>query len=243
MMRHRGVPYGAAKGSRYGERTTHGATMARQSKSILRGALQLAVMSSVLNANPVRDVQPLRSQNRPKGAVALTADQLPDLLTNLAASEFYAQHDLVDPITLLIATGLRRSELLGLRWEDFNQKAGTLTVSGKIIRVPGEGLFRVDDTKSAAGHRTLPLPKFAIEMLERRRQLPYLGEQEVIFLSTAGTLRDPNNFEGMAHGPGGARRCRRDHPQLSEDDRHLHRRRGSYPPGSAPTISATATSA
>jgi integrase len=175
-------------------RTAHGATMARQSKSILRGALQLAVMSSVLNANPARDVQPLRSQNRPKGAVALTADQLPDLLTNLTASEFCAQHDLIDPITLLIATGLRRSELLGLRWEDVNQKAGTLTVSGKIIRVPGEGLFRVDDTKSAAGHRTLPLPRFAIEMLQRRRHLPYLGEQEVIFPSTAGTLRDPSNL-------------------------------------------------
>jgi integrase len=175
-------------------RTAHGATIARQSKSILRGALLLAVMSSVLNVNPVRDVQPLRAQNRLKGAVALTADQLPDLLTNLAASEFCAQHDLIDPITLLIGTCLWRSELLGLRWEDVNQKAGTLTVGGKIIRVPGEGFFRVDDTKSAAGHRTIPLPRFAIEMLERRRHLPYLGEQEVIFPSTAGTLRDPNSF-------------------------------------------------
>lgn len=34
-------------------RTTHGATMARQSKSILRGALQLAVMASVLGSNPL----------------------------------------------------------------------------------------------------------------------------------------------------------------------------------------------
>src|ERR1700758_1577043 len=33
-------------------RTAHGATMARQSKTILRGALQLAVMASVLSANP-----------------------------------------------------------------------------------------------------------------------------------------------------------------------------------------------
>ncbi len=31
-------------------------------------------------------------------------------------------------------------------------------------------------------------------MLTARRQLPYLGEQTVIFPSTAGTLRDPNNF-------------------------------------------------
>jgi integrase len=87
--------------------------MARQSKSILRGALQLAVMSSVLSANPVRDVQPLRSKSQPKGAVALTADQLRDLLVNIQTSSFCEKHDLVDPITLLIATGLRRSELGG----------------------------------------------------------------------------------------------------------------------------------
>jgi integrase len=45
-----------------------------------------------------------------------------------------------------------------------------------------------------AGRRTLPLPKFAIDMLRQRRTLPYLGEQKMIFPSTAGTLRDPDNF-------------------------------------------------
>ncbi|WP_101947346.1 site-specific integrase [Mycobacterium sp. 3519A] len=175
-------------------RNAHGATMARQSKSILRGALQLAVMASVINANPVRDVQPVRSKSQPKGAVALTADQLRDLLVNLQTSEFCEKQDLVDPITLLIATGIRRSELLALRWSDFDEKTDMLTVAGKVIRVPGEGLMRVDETKSAAGRRTIPLPRFAVEMLQKRRHLPYLGEQTVIFPSTAGTLRDPNNF-------------------------------------------------
>jgi hypothetical protein len=42
-------------------RTTHGATTARQAKTILRGALQLAVMATVLNSNPVRDVQTIKS--------------------------------------------------------------------------------------------------------------------------------------------------------------------------------------
>lgn len=175
-------------------RNAHGATMARQSKSILRGALQLAVMANVINANPVRDVQPVRSKSQPKGAVALTADELRDLLVNLQTSEFCEKHDLVDPITLLIATGIRRSELLALRWSDFDEKTDMLTVAGKVIRVSGEGLMRVDETKSAAGRRTIPLPRFAVEMLQKRRHLPYLGEQTVIFPSTAGTLRDPNNF-------------------------------------------------
>jgi integrase len=46
----------------------------------------------------------------------------------------------------------------------------------------------------AAGKRTIPLPTFAITALTDRRSLPYLGEQTVISPSTAGTLRDPNNF-------------------------------------------------
>ena len=64
-------------------RSAHGSTMARQSKSILRGDLQLAVMAGVLGANPVRDVQPLRSKSQPTGAVALLANRMRDLLVNL----------------------------------------------------------------------------------------------------------------------------------------------------------------
>ncbi|UMB68791.1 hypothetical protein [Mycobacterium paraterrae] len=70
--------------------------MARQAKTILRGALQLAVMANVLSANPVRDVQPLRSKTQPMGAVGLTADQLRDLLQKVRESEYCRGHDLVD---------------------------------------------------------------------------------------------------------------------------------------------------
>lgn len=97
-------------------RSTHGPTMARQARTLLSGALQLAVLNNVLAANPVRDVQAIKSKNPPEGAHALTADQLRDLLAKLRSSETCRQRDLTDPITLLIATGLRRSELLALRW-------------------------------------------------------------------------------------------------------------------------------
>ena len=68
-----------------------------------------------------------------------------------------------------------------------------LTVAGKVIRVPGEGLLRVDETKSAAGRRTIPLPRFAVDAdeataspLPRRADchLPVHGRHP----------RDPNNF-------------------------------------------------
>jgi len=118
----------------------------------------------------------VRHTRQPKGAVALTAEQLRDLLVKIQTSSFCEKHDLVDPITLLIATGLRRSELLGLQWTDIDEKAGMLTVTGKVIRVTGQGLMGLDETKSNARRRTIPLPKFAVEKLKKRRHLPYLGE-------------------------------------------------------------------
>ena len=148
-------------------RAAHGPVTARQSKTILHGALHLAVMSNVLGSNPVRDVQSIKSKSRPKGATALTGEQLRNLLDKLRVSELAARnHDLVDPITLLIATGLRESELLGLLWSDFNADAGTLMVTGKVGRAAGQGLQRQDTAKSEAGLRTLPLPRFAIDVLD-----------------------------------------------------------------------------
>jgi integrase len=114
-------------------------------------------------------VQPLRAKNQPKGATALTADQLRRLLTDVSASQRCREIDLVDPITVLAATGLRESELLGLRWVEFDADAGTLTVTGKLVRATGYGLTRVDETKSAAGKRMLPLPRFAVDALRARR--------------------------------------------------------------------------
>ncbi|QQM51717.1 tyrosine-type recombinase/integrase [Rhodococcus pyridinivorans] len=172
----------------------HGPTMARQAKTILRGALSLAVLAGALDTNPVRDVAPIKSKNPPAGARALTAEELRRLLVALHESEYCKANDLVNPITLLIATGLRRSELLALRWEDVDEDAGTVTVTGKVVRAKGVGLLRVDAAKSAAGLRTVPLPLFALEMLKRRADQPQQGTLGVIFPSTAGTLRDPNNF-------------------------------------------------
>lgn len=129
-----------------------------------------------------------------RAASALSAEQVRDLLTKLRASEECQRRDLVDPVTLLIATGLRRSELLALRWSDFDAKAGTIAVTGKLVRQHGVGLSRIDETKTAAGRRTVPLPSFAVTVLNDRRKRPYVGEQQVIFASSRGTLRDPENF-------------------------------------------------
>lgn len=171
---------------------THGATMARQAKTVLRGALGMAVLAGALQTNPLRDVTAIRGKAGTKGSRAFTAAELRKLFADLGASEYCRKHDLVDPVTMLIATGLRRSELLALLTDEF--EGATIKVTGKVVRVKGVGLIRSPTTKSDAGERTIPLPRFAIEMLERRAGELHPTNDGVIFPSTAGTLRDPNNF-------------------------------------------------
>ena len=58
---------------------------------LLRRALQLAVLNNVLAANPVRDVQLIRSTSTPTGAEALTTDQLREPQIKLRVSETCAK--------------------------------------------------------------------------------------------------------------------------------------------------------
>lgn len=121
-------------------------------------------------------------------------EQLWELMEKLRASKVCRDKDLVDPITMYIATGLRRSELLGLRWVDYDHATGFVTVTGKLVRVKGEGLKRVPRPKTEAGRRRNLLPTFARDMLAARLRTPYYGEHSMMFPSTAGTWRDPDNF-------------------------------------------------
>jgi integrase len=76
-------------------------------------------------------------------------------------------------------------------------RAAALLEDAKPVRQRGKGLVRVDDTKTAAGRRTIPLPPFAVTALTQRHHRAFIGEQPVIFASSTGTLRDPENFAGQ----------------------------------------------
>lgn len=177
-----------------GMREAHGLTMAKQARTILRGGLQLAIRANTITTNPVNDLEEMRAKAKPRGAAALTSRQLRELLDRLQAHAYCQELDLADPFTLLIATGVRPSELLAWEWPNFHEDVRELEIAGKVVRAKGRGLQRIDEAKSESGLRTVPLPQFAIDCLKARRERPYVGEQKTIFASTTGTLRDPNNM-------------------------------------------------
>ncbi|WP_234810154.1 tyrosine-type recombinase/integrase [Mycolicibacterium moriokaense] len=181
-----------------GIRRDHGATRERHTKVALNSVLTEAVMVGAIGTNPVREIAPRRvkktEKKRAKGAPGLAMDQVRGLLGAVETSEVCQQKDLRDPVIMLAATGLRRGELLALRWEDIDLDNRVATVSGSIVRLKGKGLVRQDFTKGG-DERSVPLPQFAIDALHRRKGDPLRsGTAGVIFPSSTGTLRDPDNF-------------------------------------------------
>ena len=184
-------------------------TYARQARSILNGMFGIAIRAGAVDHNPVRDVSPIRrgKDDVKKPARAISADALSGLLRDLYASEVLvdglkrprsvAQYcddvDLADVIVMFVATGLRRSELLAIRWVDVDLENRTVAVTGKVVRAAGRGLIREDTGKSASARRVISLPMFAVAMLERRRSEPHPSDHGVVFPSTSGSLRDPDN--------------------------------------------------
>lgn len=76
-------------------------------------------------------------------------------------------------VDLLIATAMRPSELLALRWTDldFSKTPATLTVAGTVIVDDKYRTVRQDFTKTKDGFRELDLPDWATERLLEWRLL------------------------------------------------------------------------
>ena len=75
---------------------------------------------------------------------------------------------------LLLITGVRRGELCGLKWEDFDSEAGTLKVRRTIHAGKG-GELTAGDPKTYAGTRTILLPYSTAQFLQRRRETALTG--------------------------------------------------------------------
>ncbi len=96
----------------------------------------------------------------------------------------------------MLRTGVRIGEALAFRWADIDlgSAIATGTVTGTVVRVPGEGLTIQDHPKTASGRRRLMLPRFIVSML-MRRQLDVVEPNawDLVFPSSTGTLPEPQN--------------------------------------------------
>ncbi|MGW4426662.1 site-specific integrase [Streptosporangium sp. NPDC004631] len=105
------------------------------------------------------------------------------------------------PAVLAVCLGLRRGELLGLRWQDVDLETGTLEVIQTLQRV-GRRL-RFVQPKTEDSERTIPLPPICLDALkehckrqfaERSDHWPDWEDHGLVFPSRRGTSMEPDNL-------------------------------------------------
>ncbi|MGW5103963.1 tyrosine-type recombinase/integrase [Streptomyces sp. NPDC004100] len=164
---------------------------------VLRNALNRAIREELLTRNVALLVD-MPKVSKDKGT-AWNAREAIAFLRSARAHRLYAA------CVLVLVLGLRRGELLGLRWQDIDFESRHFTPVKQVQRVKGEGLV-LKDLKTESSQAVLPLPEFCARALEERRDLQELerriaGEHwsqeedhDLVFSSEHGGLLDPVGF-------------------------------------------------
>jgi integrase len=161
----------------------------------LSQALNHAVRLEVLVKNPARQVKPTRPDDPDIQILDRKKSEVTTLLNTAKGTSLYA------PVLVAITTGIRRGELLGLRWSDVDLKAATLIVNQAMQRTKGELEFKPPKTKKS--RRTITLPAVTIEVLQahRKEQLEQrmklgLGRdpRDLVFTREDGQPLDPDSL-------------------------------------------------
>ncbi|MEG0910059.1 MAG: tyrosine-type recombinase/integrase [Ruthenibacterium sp.] len=119
----------------------------RQHKNILNQTLNMAVENEWIAANPCMRIKlPQRTSAK---ACFLNATQINQLLDAIRDEPLF-------PLVQLTAIyGLRRSEVLGLKWDSIDFENGTFTIKHTVVKVTET--VEKDKTKNNASRRTFPL--------------------------------------------------------------------------------------
>ena len=92
----------------------------------------------------------------------MTLDQLSRFLSDISNERLY-------PIIYLTALyGLRRSEILGIKWDSINYEQMTLTI--KHTYVEGKKIYEKDTTKNDSSYRTYPISPAVKDLFEKQKQ-------------------------------------------------------------------------
>ena len=158
--------------------------------------LHTAVEWGVLYSNPCdRTKSPKAEEKEAKYIDEVEAAQLLEALEE--ADEMHRAL-----IKLLLFTGMRRGEALGLKWSDVDFEKGMLNICRTLQYLPDRGVFE-DKTKNKSSEREIKLPRIAVNDLKAHRlaQLEYRfsigsqwqGTEDYIFTGAEGLPLKPDS--------------------------------------------------
>ena len=159
----------------------------RNIHQILSSALKLAQEQRIILTNPAEGCALLKVEHREMKT--LPVEQLQSFLREAKESGVFELY------YLELATGLRRGELLGLKWEDIDLERGDLRVRRQISRINGEVVEAPLKTKNA--YRTLPLAEDTVSVLKEQRKK--VGSNPWVFPSPNGGPISPDSVLHMLH--------------------------------------------
>lgn len=106
-------------------------------------------------ANPKPNYKPMQ---------VLNEEQLGAFMTEVQKDELWRDFFYVE-----LTVGLRRGEICGLKWEDFDENAGTLKVQ-RSASAKKAGKLMVGETKTDKGTRKIILPSTTVNILRERKK-------------------------------------------------------------------------
>jgi len=165
---------------------------------VLKTALSWAIRKGFLTVNPMNRVD---APSVPRvEIVPLTPAETARLLN--AAEE--ANDPLLALWELAAATGARKGELLGLRWDDIDLEAGSIRVRRTLVRVRNRQP-EFASPKTSRSYRTIDIADESVESLKRHRDrqtfsAAKLGDAyadlNLVFATSLGTALAPESVSG-----------------------------------------------
>ncbi len=134
--------------------------MVRSCHARCNSALEKAITECLITKNPSHGCKLPPKKGREMQI--LTSAEIGRFLARAKEEGYY------EIFLLELSTGMRRGEIIGLKWNDFNQANGTLRIARAVVPAGSKIVIQPPKTKSSA--RTIVLPPYMTEILARLKQ-------------------------------------------------------------------------
>lgn len=159
-------------------------------RNVLKAALAEAVEEGLIARSPATRVALPKAVAKPpkeKDTKAWNDEEVAKFL------EATVEHRWAIAFRLEVLYGLRRSELLALRWDDVDEEARTIRVDEGVVATATGAIW--SDAKNERSRRRIPLDDHTFAVLERRRE-----EQAVERAAAGATWQDQGLVTGTRAG-------------------------------------------